>query len=147
MSLSRRKFLELTGSAAAAALATELFGLPQLNASNAAAQRPSASLSALAEVALSTAKKLGATYADIRINRYRDQIVALRSSPDFATGKTNHVPTANETQSFGFGVRVIANGTWGFAGSHIVTRGEIADRKSTRLNSSHIQKSRMPSSA
>ena len=25
--------------------------------------------------------------------------------------------------------------------------GELADRKSTRLNSSHIQKSRMPSSA
>ena len=29
MSLSRRKFLELTGSAAAAALATEMFGLPE----------------------------------------------------------------------------------------------------------------------
>ena len=28
-----------------------------------------------------------------------------------------------------------------------VRRGNIADRKSTRLNSSHIQKSRMPSSA
>ena len=29
----------------------------------------------------------------------------------------------------------------------VLERGEIADRKSTRLNSSHIQKSRMPSSA
>jgi TldD protein len=126
MSFSRRKFLELSGSAAAAALATELFGLPELNAANTAAQKPSASLAALAEVALSTAKKLGATYADVRINRYRDQVVALRSSPDFSTGKTNHVPTANETQSFGFGVRVIVNGTWGFAASYIVTRAEIA---------------------
>ena len=32
------------------------------------------------------------------------------------------------------------------AGKHELTRNEI-DRKSTRLNSSHIQKSRMPSSA
>ena len=30
---------------------------------------------------------------------------------------------------------------------HIGTTGVILDRKSTRLNSSHIQKSRMPSSA
>ena len=29
----------------------------------------------------------------------------------------------------------------------IVQLGEVLDRKSTRLNSSHIQKSRMPSSA
>ena len=39
------------------------------------------------------------------------------------------------------------------AGSYIpdegqlLLRGEVLDRKSTRLNSSHIQKSRMPSSA
>ena len=30
---------------------------------------------------------------------------------------------------------------------HPSSAGEVADRKSTRLNSSHIQKSRMPSSA
>ena len=32
-------------------------------------------------------------------------------------------------------------------GKHSMTSAEMLDRKSTRLNSSHIQKSRMPSSA
>src|SRR5438067_4829234 len=71
MTISRRRFLELTGSAAATALATQLFGIPELSAENSGAGKPSAELSALAEVALSQARKLGATYVDIRINRYR----------------------------------------------------------------------------
>ncbi|MGH9580433.1 MAG: PmbA/TldA family metallopeptidase, partial [Terriglobales bacterium] len=126
MSVSRRRFLEITGSAAAAALATELFGLPELLAENTGSGKPSALLSALAEVALEAAKKAGATYADIRINRYRDQVVGLRTSPDAATGQLNHVPRVNENETFGFGVRVIANGTWGFAASRVVTKDEIA---------------------
>jgi TldD protein len=32
----------------------------------------------LADIALSTAKKLGATYADIRINRYRLEAITTR---------------------------------------------------------------------
>ena len=36
---------------------------------------------------------------------------------------------------------------WNPAGLGFVTRTAVEDRKSTRLNSSHIQKSRMPSSA
>ena len=35
----------------------------------------------------------------------------------------------------------------GFATSHRLAEVKARDRKSTRLNSSHIQKSRMPSSA
>lgn len=129
MSISRRTFIELSSAAAMAALADELFGVPQLwaqTAPGATGHKPSAALIALAEVALSAAKKTGATYADIRINRYRDQFTALRSSPDITTGKVNNVPNVGEQQSFGFGVRVIANGTWGFACSPIVTREEIA---------------------
>ena len=39
------------------------------------------------------AKQLGATYADIRINRYRNRSVSLRTSPERGgTGKVNHVP-------------------------------------------------------
>jgi len=125
MSLSRRTFLTVSAGAAAAVLADELYGLPQAMASNAGGT-PSPELSKLAAVALERAKKLGASYADIRINRYRDQVVALRSNPDRDSGKLNHVPSVNETQSFGFGVRVIANGTWGFAASHVVTPEEIA---------------------
>src|SRR6185369_9794425 len=75
---------------------------------------------------LERAKKAGALYADIRINRYRTQAMSLRSQPDFATGKLNHVPAVSDTESFGFGIRVLAAGAWGFASSNRVTRDEIA---------------------
>lgn len=71
----------------------------------------------LADVALSTAKKLGATYADIRINRYRLEAVSTREK---------QVQNVSSGQNFGFGVRVLVKGTWGFAASPIVTAEEVA---------------------
>src|SRR4029453_8552974 len=95
-----------------------------------AAPLTTAELKALADVALERARKLGCTYADIRINRYRNQIVSLRTSPDRASGatsgKVNHVPSVIESESFGFGVRVIHSGAWGFAASPAVNRDQIA---------------------
>jgi TldD protein len=66
----------------------------------------------LADIALNTAKSLGATYADVRIGRYLNQFVATREKK--VQGITN-------TESFGIGIRVIANGTWGFGASNQVT--------------------------
>ncbi len=71
---------------------------------------------ALADVALATAKKLGASYADIRINRYRVEAVNTRE---------RQVLNVSIGQNFGFGVRVLINGTWGFAASPIVTVDEV----------------------
>ena len=71
----------------------------------------------LADTALSTAKKLGATYADIRINRYRLEAVSTREK---------QVQNVSSGQNFGFGVRVLVKGTWGFAASPIVTADEVA---------------------
>ncbi len=71
----------------------------------------------LADVALEVAKSLGATYADIRIARYRTQSVSTREK---------RVTNVSDSESYGFGVRVIANGTWGFAASKTVTAAEIA---------------------
>jgi len=92
------------------------FGLPELES--------------LADAALGRAKQLGATYADIRINRYRNRSVSLRSSPDRGTAaaaaSVNHVPGVIETGSFGFGVRVVHSGTWGFAAASDVTKDAIA---------------------
>jgi len=70
----------------------------------------------LADVALSTAKKLGATYADIRINRYRLEAVSTREK---------QVQNVQRGQNFGFGVRVLVKGTWGFAASPNVTEAEV----------------------
>jgi TldD protein len=71
----------------------------------------------LADVALNTAKSKGATYADVRIGRYLNQFVATRE---------NKVQGVANTESFGAGVRVLANGCWGFAASDNVTKENIA---------------------
>lgn len=113
--LTRRVFL---GSSAA--FAAQLFAAPG------SANKPSADLEKLAAVALREAKKLKATYCDIRIGRYRNQNVLLRATPERGTGKTLEIPNVIEDSSFGFGVRVVANGAWGFASSPLVTPEEIA---------------------
>lgn len=72
---------------------------------------------ALANVALNAATKAGASYADIRIGRYRNQYVFTRE---------DRVQNIVNTESYGAGVRVIANGTWGFAATNEVTNEGIA---------------------
>ncbi|WP_333819465.1 TldD/PmbA family protein [Ohtaekwangia sp.] len=66
----------------------------------------------LADIALNTAKSHGATYADVRIGRYLNQFVVTREKK---------VQNIVNTESFGVGIRVIVNGTWGFAASNSVT--------------------------
>ncbi len=117
--LSRRGFL---GASAGALVAAErLFGEPAD-----APKKPNADLERLGGVALAEAKKAGATYADIRINRYRNQFSGYRLSPERGGTKTDEVPFVTDQASFGFGVRVIAAGQWGFAASPLVTAEEIA---------------------
>src|SRR6516225_499136 len=114
--LTRRNFL----AASSAAVANRLFAAPKDS------KTPNPELEKLGAVALAEAKKLKATYADIRIVRITDQRLGMRLSPERGTGKTLAVPQVTEDASFGFGVRVIVNGAWGFASSPIVTKEEIA---------------------
>src|SRR5580658_9051682 len=119
-SLSRRAFLA-TATGASVLAANKLFGAPADTST-----KPNPALEKLGAVALAEAKKQGATYCDIRINRYRNQFSGYRMSPERGGSKTDEVPYVNDGSSFGFGVRVIAKGQWGFAGSPLVTPGEIA---------------------
>ncbi len=118
---SRRSFLKRTVLPISLLAANELFG----NSGDTAAA-PSPALENLASTALAEAKHMGATYCDIRINRYRDQFSGYRLSPERGGNKTDEVPFVTDQQSFGFGVRVIVNGQWGFAASPIVTAEQIA---------------------
>lgn len=70
----------------------------------------------LALLALDTAQSLGASYADVRFHTQRRQ--------DLLT-EDRRVASINDRTEFGFGIRVIADGAWGFAGSSTVTREEI----------------------
>jgi TldD protein len=114
--LNRRQFL----AASSVALANQLFGAPSTS------KIPEAKLEALGAVALREGKKYKASYCDIRIVRLRSQSISMRMTSERGTGRTLSVPNISEDSSFGFGVRVIVNGAWGFASSPLVTPEEIA---------------------
>lgn len=70
----------------------------------------------LCSLALDTAQHRGAIYADIRIiETWRERIQT----------KNEIVAAMGRSEDMGFGVRVIADGSWGFAASCEVTREEI----------------------
>ncbi|WP_208094595.1 TldD/PmbA family protein [Mucilaginibacter agri] len=71
----------------------------------------------MADVVLNTAKSKGATYADVRIGRYLNQYVITRE---------DKVQNVVNTESYGMGIRVIANGSWGFAATSDMTTDGIA---------------------
>ncbi len=61
---------------------------------------------ALADAALSAARAAGASYADLRIHRLTTEVVHLRDG---------ELETATLGREIGLAVRVIVDGTWGFA--------------------------------
>jgi TldD protein len=70
----------------------------------------------LADVALNVARQKGASYADIRISRRLNQ---------FVTTREKRVQNITNTESFGFGVRVLVDGAWGFAASNDLRKDEV----------------------
>jgi len=71
---------------------------------------------ALASAALDAARSAGADYADIRISTTRSQFVSTREQI---------VAGVSDSETSGFGVRVLVDGTWGFAASRDVTSDEV----------------------
>jgi TldD protein len=112
MSFSRRDFIKAAGLGLGAAVLPVWAYSPEA----AAAFWADVNKDALADAALTTAKKLGASYADVRINRYRQENVSTRE---------RQVLNISSGQNFGFGVRVLIKGTWGFAASPLVTADEV----------------------
>jgi TldD protein len=119
--LTRRSFVTTSVSAASLLLANRLFGETAPDST-----KPTAALEKLGSVAISEAKKQGASYADLRIGRYRNQYSGYRLSPQRGSNITDEVPFVTDQNSFGFGVRVIVKGQWGFAASPLVNAEEIA---------------------
>ena len=113
MSFSRRDFIKTAGLAfgSVAVLPSWVY-----DAQAATAEILEVNKNALADAALATAKRLGASYADIRINRYRLEAISTRE---------RQIQNVASGQNFGFGVRVLVNGTWGFAASPLVNEDEV----------------------
>ncbi len=106
--MERRDFLQMTGLAAGALLIP-----PHARVWNGAITPiPSADRKQLADAALETARSGGATYADVRIGRYLNQ---------FINGRETKIQNVVSTESYGVGIRVLVQGTWGFAATQDVT--------------------------
>src|SRR4051812_25784879 len=101
--MERRSFLKI-GSAAGAML------VPVFGRAIAAEEliKPVATgfKKALADAAMNAATQAGASYCDVRIGRYLNQFIVTRDL---------NVENIVNTESSGVGVRVIADGAYGFA--------------------------------
>ncbi len=113
--MQRREFLTLSGLG--------LAGLMLPHASLIAAEEllipgDLAKKKALADTALTTAKRAGASYCDVRIGRYLNQAVITRE---------DKVQNVTNSESAGIGVRVIVDGAWGFAATRQSTAKGVAE--------------------
>ena len=128
---NRRDFLKASSAAAAAAGLAACGVAPQTTpaapppapASPPTATSPTqssspgdASIKDLALRALDAARTAGAQYADVRIQQTRTQSVATREQ---------RVQGLSDNETFGFGIRTLVDGAWGFASSHDLTPLEI----------------------
>ena len=127
MSPTRRKFLQSLSAGALAA------GLPRWTYARAfdpaREQAPAVRDPKYREwsaASLGEAKRLGCSYADIRFTRNRAQNISVRNGQIMrAGGGGGFGPAGDATETYGFGVRVIHSGVWGFASSPLVTPDEI----------------------
>jgi TldD protein len=78
-----------------------------------------------AKTALKEAEKRGASYADIRISEILNENITV---------KNGEPEVVSLSKSKGFGVRVIAKGAWGFAGSVEIDRKEIVKTVDRAVN-------------
>lgn len=73
----------------------------------------------LAELALNTVKSLGATYADIRFHDDRNENIGV---------KNGVVEVLENSNSIGFGIRVLYKGSWGFSASYKIDKETIGKK-------------------
>jgi TldD protein len=109
MSVGRREFLLGVGSGALAAC-----GPSPVPARGALKE---STLDAVLDAGLDAARRAGASYADVRIVRRRNERVATRDDV---------LVDVRNSESYGVGVRVLVDGAWGFAAASKVAPGDAA---------------------
>nr|WP_204332321.1 TldD/PmbA family protein [Geodermatophilus sabuli] len=72
-------------------------------------------LSALTDAALTRARDLGCEHADLRVERIRTQTISLRDA---------RLESLADGEDLGLSVRVVHEGTWGFAAGVVLTAAE-----------------------
>jgi TldD protein len=130
--MDRRRFLKFAGCAAcalgvehmlhgSAAAAVEAYG----------ALDPAARLK-FADMALALAKDAGASYADVRVGRIQREFIRARE---------RRLEEFQATLTVGFGVRLLIDGSWGFAGSEAMD--EDAIRRAVALAADNAKAARL----
>src|SRR5471032_1770927 len=126
MQPSRRKFLQtLSVGALAAGLPRLAYARPLDSAREQAPAVRDPKYRDWSSAALGEAKRLGCSYADIRFTRNRAQNIIVRNGQIMRGGGGFGGGGGDATETYGFGVRVIHSGVWGFASSPLVTPEEI----------------------
>ncbi len=111
MTLSRRSVLHGGAIGAAVALFAPRFAFAR-------GLLTDATLDDVLKRGLAAATKAGASYADVRIVRFRRESVATREE------RIEHV---GSSEDYGVGVRVIAKGAWGYAAAPVVNVTSVED--------------------
>ena len=116
--MQRRDFIKGAGAGIGGLLLPSFIGMGNAVAAEVLVSKMDVALKKkLADIALNAATKAGATYCDVRIGRYLRQFVITRE---------NKVQNVVNTESTGVGIRVIANGTWGFAATSDLSDDAVA---------------------
>ncbi|HOE90901.1 MAG TPA: DNA gyrase modulator, partial [Candidatus Cloacimonadota bacterium] len=68
------------------------------------------------DLAIDRAVQLGAEYADIRIHKTTTEVLYLQNKS---------IKNANNDVLYGYGIRVLKDGTWGFAHSSVFTEDAL----------------------
>ncbi len=72
-----------------------------------------------AALALDHCKKLGAEYADVRVERLEDENISISDG---------RVEPIEQASSYGIGIRILKNGGWGFTATDIFTENSIKEK-------------------
>jgi TldD protein len=132
--VNRRSFLRSVGGCACATLlpSTLFLGTHSAAAVEAADNLDLASKLHLADVALGVAKTGGASYADLRVCRYQSEYLEV---------KEHRLEESSTGISAGFSVRVLLDGTWGYASSPLATEDEV---RNATLRAIEVAKASQP---
>jgi TldD protein len=126
VSPSRRDFIKTTAATAAAIAVGPGTRLGSAQTAVAPAADPLAL--ELAKEALDAARSAGASYADVRVGRYRRQTIVTRE---------RQLSGVTDGESYGIGVRTLVDGCWGFAATNSMNR---ADTRQAALEAVSLSK-------
>jgi len=116
--VNRRSFLRSMGGCACATLlpSTLFLGSNHAQAQETVQKLDLSGKMRLADIGLENAKTQGASYADFRLCRYQSE---------YLEAKEHRLEQSSNGVSAGFAVRVLVDGTWGYASSPLATDEEV----------------------